>query len=136
MFRRLTRGSFEGLIADFDDANQSALKGVRPEKGKTVELTGMSDGTADQLYLALRLASLESYLEDKEPAPFVLDDLLIHFDDDRAATALEVLAEFSRRTQVIFFTHHDHLVELARRRLDPSVLFVHTLDRAAGIAAS
>ncbi len=127
LFQRLTRGSFEGLSVDVDDSGQSVLKGVRPDKGKTVDLAGMSDGSADQLYLALRLAGLECYLENKEPVPFVLDDVLISFDDDRALTALEVLAEFSRRTQVIFFTHHQHLVELARARLDPAVLFVHAL---------
>jgi uncharacterized protein YhaN len=45
--------------------------------------------------------------------PFVVDDILIKFDDGRARAALELLAELSRRTQVIFFTHHRHLVEIA-----------------------
>jgi uncharacterized protein YhaN len=127
LFAKLTRGSFVGLAADFNDQNQSVLKGLRPEKGKSVELSGMSEGTADQLYLALRLASLESYLDGKEPMPFVVDDVLISFDDGRATTALEILAEFSRRAQVIFFTHHEHLVRLAEQHLDARDLFVHRL---------
>lgn len=131
LFQRLTRGSFGGLAVDFNEQGQSILKGVRPDKGKTVELAGMSEGTADQLYLALRLASLESYLDGKEPVPFIVDDVLISFDDDRATTALEILADFSRRTQVIFFTHHAHLVRLAKRQLADDVLLVHQLPGRA-----
>ncbi|MCR4411365.1 MAG: AAA family ATPase, partial [Thermoguttaceae bacterium] len=127
LFRRLTRGSFDGLVEDPDEEGQIVLKGVRARTGQRVELAAMSDGTADQLYLALRVASLEHYLEGKEPMPFVIDDVLVGFDDDRAAAALDVLAELSRRTQVIFFTHHAHLVGLAQARLDPSVCFVHQL---------
>ena len=43
----------------------------------------MSDGTLDQLYLALRLASIEQHLASQEPMPLVLDDIFIHFDDGR-----------------------------------------------------
>jgi uncharacterized protein YhaN len=46
---------------------------------------------------------------------------------DRAAAILEVLAEVSRRTQVIFFSHHEHLVDVARRTISPELLFVHRL---------
>ncbi len=73
----------------------------------------MSDGTRDQLYLSLRLASLEKYLETSEPMPFVVDDILVNFDDLRAAATLGALAELSKKTQVLFFTHHGRLVELA-----------------------
>jgi hypothetical protein len=41
----------------------------------------MSDGSRDQLYLALRLATLEQHLDQAEPMPFVVDDILIGFDD-------------------------------------------------------
>jgi uncharacterized protein YhaN len=87
----------------------------------------MSEGTADQLYLALRLASLETYLDDHEPMPLVLDDVLVNFDNARALAAMEALAALSRRTQVLFFTHHEHLVDLARSSLGGDVLFVHRL---------
>jgi len=127
LFRRLTLGSFERLSTDFGEQDQKVLVGVRPGGNETVGLAGMSEGTCDQLYLALRLASLETYLADKEPVPFIVDDVLVSFDDDRSAATLEVLAEFSERTQILFFTHHQHLVGLAETRLAPSVLFVHRL---------
>jgi uncharacterized protein YhaN len=104
------------------------LVGVRSAGRQTVTVESMSDGARDQLYLALRLASLHNYLDSKEPIPFIVDDILIQFDDERAAAALEALAELSKRTQVIFFTHHEHLVELATRCVSPEALFKHRLD--------
>jgi len=88
------------------------LVGVRPT-GKIVPLAGMSDGTLDQLYLALRIASLEHYFAAHEPVPFIVDDVLLNFDDERAAAALTALNAVSGKTQIIFFTHHRRLVELA-----------------------
>ena len=87
----------------------------------------MSDGTRDQLYLALRLAGLERHLETAEPLPLVVDDLLINFDDGRASAALRLLAELSDKTQVLFFTHHARLVELAQQSVPPAKLALHHL---------
>jgi uncharacterized protein YhaN len=82
----------------------------------------MSDGTCDQLYLALRVASLEHYFVSHEPMPFIVDDVLLSFDDERAASALSVLKEMSAKTQIVFFTHHRHLVELAKDAAKVSVV--------------
>jgi len=59
--------------------------------------------------------------------PLVLDDVLIQLDDQRASAALGVLAEVSRTMQVLFFTHHARLVELARASVPASDLVVHEL---------
>jgi uncharacterized protein YhaN len=126
LFAHLTLNSFEGVRADFDDNDNPVLVGVRMGD-EEVRVEGMSDGTADQLYLALRLASLETYLKNNEPMPFIVDDILIRFDDKRATAALQVLAELSTKTQVIFFTHHQHLVELVESNIDSSILFKHSL---------
>jgi uncharacterized protein YhaN len=99
----------DARVESFQDGDE--LVGVR-NGGELVRMNQMSDGTADQLFLAVRLASLESYIRHHEPLPFVVDDILIQFDDHRAKATLEVLAELSRETQVIFFTHHRHLLEL------------------------
>jgi len=128
LFARMTLGGFERLRAEYDEKGNPVMVGVRAGTGEGVPVDGMSDGTADQLYLALRLASLERYLENKEPLPFVVDDILLRFDDRRALATLEVLADLAGKTQVIFFTHHRHLVELATTRLAPSRLGLHELD--------
>jgi uncharacterized protein YhaN len=127
LFRRLTLRSFEELRADVDERGENVLVGVRGDGSEPVSLAGMSDGTCDQLYLALRLASLENYLRENEPVPFVIDDILISFDDRRSSAALEILGELARSTQVLFFTHHEHLIELAESCLKSDELFVHRL---------
>lgn len=126
-FARLTCGSFEGLKADYDASGQPVLMGLRRSTQQVVPVSGMSDGTADQLYLALRCAWLVHYLNQHEPLPLIVDDILIRFDDERASETLRVLAELSSQTQVLFFTHHRHLVDLAQRLLAPDALFVHSL---------
>ena len=85
--------------------------------------------TLDQLYLALRLAGIEQHVEANEPIPFIVDDALINFDDERAGAALDLLADLSEKTQVVFFTHHSHLLELARQRIGSGTLFEHRLER-------
>ncbi|HUH61086.1 MAG TPA: AAA family ATPase [Candidimonas sp.] len=112
IFSRLTLGSFDRLVVDFDH-QPMMLEGMRAD-GSRVGIGGLSDGTRDQLYLALRLAALELHLEHAAPMPFIADDLFINFDDSRAKAGLEALARLSRHTQVIFLSHHDHLVETAR----------------------
>ncbi len=79
----------------------------------------MSDGTCDQLYLALRLAAIEQFTQRAEPLPLLVDDILIRFDDDRARETLAVLGEVSQRQQVIFFTHHQRLRQLADEVFGP-----------------
>ena len=66
------------------------LAGIRQD-GRRVTVAGMSDGTVDQLYLALRVAAIEDYLDHAEPMPFIADDLFINFDDKRAAAGFRVL---------------------------------------------
>ncbi len=127
IFAALTLGSFAGLQTQYDENDQPVLAGLRPD-GEEVRVEGMSDGTCDQLYLALRLASIERHLDSNEPFPFVLDDVLVHFDNERSRQTLRLLADLSRRTQVLFFTHHAHLVELATAAVPRDVLIVHTLE--------
>jgi uncharacterized protein YhaN len=119
IFARLTIGSFEKLAVDFDD-NVPHLKGRRPD-GSQVGVDGMSDGSRDQLYLALRLAAIELHLRNGRALPFVADDLLINFDDARAAAGFAVLGELAKSTQVLYLTHHDHLVPIARHALGPAL---------------
>ena len=60
-----------------------------------------SDGTIDQLYLALRLAVAEELTPD---SPLILDDALVRFDDTRMQAALAILEDMAKSRQVILFT--------------------------------
>ena len=112
IFRGLTQGAFSRLIVDYE-TEPLKLSGQRPGAG-LVGIEGMSEGTRDQLYLALRLAALELHLGQATPLPFIADDLFINYDDGRAKAGLEALSKLSEMTQVIFLTHHEHLVPLAQ----------------------
>jgi uncharacterized protein YhaN len=125
-FAVLTLGSFAGLQADFNEKDEPVLVGVRPD-GERVYVDGMSSGTRDQLYLALRLASLEKYMESAEPMPFIVDDILVHFDDERSKATLGVMATLAEKTQIILFTHHRRLVEQAQALATASPVTVHEL---------
>ena len=67
----------------------------------------MSSGLKDQLYLACRLAAIETFFKGPKP-PVFLDDPLVHFDPDRAAAAIDALAAFAERFQTIVLTCHSY----------------------------
>ncbi len=127
-FPRLTLGNYTELRIGFDAKDEEVLRCVRVD-GSEVDIAALSDGTRDQLYLALRLATLEHFAEGHDPLPLVLDDVLIHFDDDRAKAALEVLGTFAETTQILFFTHHARLVELARQVVPDKRRIEHDLSK-------
>lgn len=133
LFQVMTAGSFTILRVDFDDQDNAHLTGVRPDES-VVPVSGMSTGTADQLYLALRVASIEDYLERAQALPFVADDLFINFDNDRAAAGFRLLGQLAEKTQVLFLTHHQHLVDLAKATLGASVNCV-SLNEQVAVAA-
>ncbi|KYC85604.1 AAA family ATPase [Heyndrickxia faecalis] len=120
IFARLTLHSFDGLAVDYNEQDEPVLMGVRG--GENVPLNGMSDGTTDQLYLSLRLASIEKYAAENEPLPFIVDDILVHFDDERSKETLKVLLELSSCTQIIFFTHHQRLVDMMQEIAPPEAV--------------
>ena len=123
-FRQLTLGSFEALRTDEDDRGQPVLVGLR-NQNRMIRVEGMSSGTRDQLYLALRLASLQKRRETGETMPFIVDDILVNFDDDRARATLEALASLASETQVILFTHHNRIAEEAREMVGKTNIEVH-----------
>ena len=134
MFGTLTLGSFTDLRVEYDDQDHARLAGIRPDES-SVSIGGMSDGTADQLYLALRLASVDEYLGRAHALPFVADDLLINFDDARAAAGFRVLAELGQKTQILFFTHHQHLVDIAQATLGKGINVISLGEEKVASAA-
>lgn len=117
IFQALTLGSFSRLLVDADGHDSPRLMSIRADGNKPVEVPGLSEGTRDQLYLALRLAALDQQASQGSRMPLIADDLFINFDDRRTAAGLQVLGDVSHRMQVILLTHHDHLVPLARQVL-------------------
>nr|WP_320192074.1 AAA family ATPase [uncultured Desulfobacter sp.] len=127
LFSKLTLGSYAHLRDELDSSGKPMLLGVRPDNHE-VAIAGMSEGSRDQLYLALRLATLEQHIKREEPMPFVVDDILIGFDDDRTRVCLEVLAQLSTNIQVLLFTHHRRVLELANNCNESTMIFEHRLS--------
>ncbi|MGV1763061.1 AAA family ATPase [Agrobacterium rhizogenes] len=116
LFSLLTGHGFTRLVEEHDDADTLQLLAER-SGGERVPLAGLSEGTGDQLYLALRLAFLEDYSARNEPAPLIVDDIFQTFDDERASAGLKALAGTAERFQTILFTHEMSVVEIAKREI-------------------
>lgn len=112
LFSQMTLGNFSRLAPDYE-VTPPKLIGIRAS-GEKVRIEGLSEGTRDQLFLALRLAALEMQIEGDRPLPFIADDLFVNFNDSRSRAGLRALGELSRQTQMVFLTHHEHLVDVAR----------------------
>lgn len=86
----------------------------------------LSEGTLDQVYLALRLAAVRELHRQRTAAgkpavPLVLDDVLMAFDVDRTREALALLSDLARDLQIIVFTHHAYVADQARELPDVHV---------------
>ena len=99
-----------------------AIEQAFPNERK--ELTEISEGTRDQLYLALRMEALRGHCQSAMAVPFIADDILQTFDDERAAAALQALCELSTDLQVIVLTHHPHLQAVAEACMPGFVKFL------------
>jgi uncharacterized protein YhaN len=121
LFRTLTLGRFVELRVDLDSASPRLL-GLCDDRARVVEVDHMSEGTTDQLFLALRLAAVEQAVAAGVRLPFLADDLFVNFDDDRARAGLNVLRSLAQSTQVLVFTHHTHIAQLARDIVGAEVL--------------
>ena len=118
---------FERLAVRYRDGDAPALIGLRAD-GSECDVEGMSEGTRDQLYLALRIATIERHVAENEALPFLADDLFITSDDERVVPGLAALAELGRSTQVILFTHHRHVLDAAFSTLPSGSVMVHRLQ--------
>ena len=97
LFGKLTGGRYRRIALSEDlSLNASA------ENEDTLRSSQWrSDGTVDQLYLALRLAVAEELTPE---APLVLDDAMVRFDDERLKVAMQILKEEAKKRQILLFT--------------------------------
>ncbi len=129
-FTTISRGAYDGLGTQPGVAGERLVAREAGGGSKTVD--ALSKGTRFQLYLALRVAGYHEIAGRADPVPFVADDIMETFDDDRAEEAMRLFADMATVGQVIYMTHHRHLVETARA-VCPGAR-VHGLDGAAAPA--
>ena len=92
-----------------------ALAQAQGEAAPRQDLT-LSAGTAQQLYLAVRLAVCDLTLPPDDPCPILLDDALDAFDDDRARLALDCLLELAGTRQIFLFSCHSREMAMLEGR--------------------
>ncbi len=93
--KTLTGGRYQRLLMD----REMNLSAAAQKEGTALPAAWRSEGTVDQMYLALRLAVAQVLLPH---APLILDDVFVRFDEGRLSAALELLSREQR--QVIVFS--------------------------------
>jgi uncharacterized protein YhaN len=83
----------------------------------------LSRGTAEQLYLSMRLALVREYANHVEALPVVFDDIFVNFDPERSRTSLQALGELCSTHQVLLFTCHPHLVKQVEEVVPEAQIF-------------
>ncbi len=102
MFSFVTEGRYERLFQRESD-NKTVLINKNKE---SLALETLSRGTAEQLYLCIRLALASEFGHRSEALPIVMDDVFVNFDPSRARAIGQIVTEFARTQQVLIFTCH------------------------------
>lgn len=100
IFSALTDGRYDKVLLSQDMALSAEQSG--DPMSRSIRL--LSQGAADQLYLAVRLAICGMVLPEEKHVPLLLDDALVSFDDRRLRAALDVLLAESEQRQILLFT--------------------------------
>ena len=100
---RVTGGRYRRVAVDDKTLD---IRVHAPERGDWVDVTSLSQGTLDLVYLVARIGLVRLVTGDRRP-PLILDDPFVTFDDDRATRALDLLRDIARDFQVIYLTTSD-----------------------------
>lgn len=90
---------------------------VETPEGLQKSVTALSRGTAEQLYLSMRLAFIKEYANRVGTLPLIVDDILVNFDSQRAKTTIRLLNEISGENQIIMFTCHPNTLDLCKKEI-------------------
>ena len=117
-FSALTGGKYDAVTLDrtFHAMTTETDDFVARDSG------ALSQGAADQLYLAVRLAICDMVLPEEKSIPLVLDDALVSFDDERCQAATELLLKLSETRQILLLTCHHREAAFLNGRKNVSVL--------------
>ncbi|MBW1896509.1 MAG: hypothetical protein JRI47_05585, partial [Deltaproteobacteria bacterium] len=123
-FKILTGGAWQGIRIRLGEKEMEAVQ----SNGNLVPIMNLSSGTAEPLYLAMRLALITDFARSSLGAPPVLmDDILVNFDDHRATNAAAAIMEVGKNAQIILLTCHERTV----RRFENAggIVNVHGISR-------
>ncbi|WP_457572252.1 AAA family ATPase [Desulfovulcanus sp.] len=110
-FQTITDGQYVEIFAPLGENKIT----VRTINGEVKEPHQLSRGTAEQLYLSLRLGYLQDVAEKKRNLPIIMDDILVNFDPQRAKSALQAILQLSKSMQLLYFTCHPQVVQMIKK---------------------
>ncbi len=126
IFSFITENKWQSITSSLDDNSLT----LNPSSGSPLSPDKLSQGTKEQLYLALRLAYIVLANQAKESLPLLMDDILVNFDALRARqcakTFDKILCEDNNQ-QILFFTCHEHIARLLQENVSKSKLY--TIDK-------
>jgi uncharacterized protein YhaN len=100
LFAAVTDGRYPRIVQSEGRTGFSVVTAEGTHRGPEE----LSQGTTEQLYLCIRLGLVAELARGGRSLPVVMDDVLVNFDDERAAAMAGVLRDFARDHQVLFFT--------------------------------
>ena len=118
-FSVMAEGRYTRVIAPLDGGEIQ----VERADGARLAPQVLSRGTAEQLYLSMRLALVREYANHVDPLPVVFDDIFVNFDPARSRTSFKALRELCATHQVLLFTCHPHLVKQAEETIPDAKIF-------------
>jgi len=118
-FKIMTESRYMRVIAPLDGGE------IQVERADGARLSPqiLSRGTAEQLYLSMRLALVREYANHVDPLPVVFDDIFVNFDPSRSRNTFNALRELCETHQVLVFTCHPHLVEQVEEAVPEANIF-------------
>jgi len=118
-FGVMTEGRYARVFTPLDGTE------IQAERADGVRLSPqmLSRGTAEQLYLCMRLALVREYANHVEPLPVVFDDIFVNFDPDRTRSSIKAVRDLCTTHQVLLFTCHPHLVGIVQEIVPTAKLF-------------
>ncbi|NTW29575.1 MAG: AAA family ATPase [Coriobacteriia bacterium] len=125
VFSAMTQGRYTDLRVSLDSGEVVVLAADGTQRISSQ----LSRGTAEQLYLALRVGLIGSLGELGRSLPVLMDDVVVNFDPERRAGAVAAVSELAAMRQVVFFTCHPETADVLVGSV-PGALLV-TLERCA-----
>ncbi|MHB9004285.1 MAG: ATP-binding protein [Coriobacteriia bacterium] len=125
IFKTITAGRFVRVVVPSDGGEFQ----VYDDASRATPSSKLSTGAAQQLYLALRIALIESLDESGPGLPVLMDDVFANFDPERKLGAAKAVAELAEHRQVVMFTCHPETTELFDR-VEPARTMIE-IDRCS-----
>jgi uncharacterized protein YhaN len=127
-FGQMTLGKYPSIVAPPEESRIEVICLDRSRK----EITQLSRGTAEQLYLSLRFGFIQEYSKRSEPLPLIMDEILVNFDPSRSKAAAKAIMDLAREQQILYFTCHPGTVALFRET-DPGMPVLEIRDGNIGM---